>query len=163
MWNNGLIWYRDNPCLRMKSFLWVSLTLVGLAYGSLGWLISEAHLHWSAWLGIAIAILFLLSALTTPWLKIADYSIIFFRSDTRTFAFSVLAAFLFFLMIAWFRVFLDTLVIISANILLRIDLQASGLGEKQTFLITSIISLIGLALGAVMQMAFSHHLNRLFL
>lgn len=147
----------------MKSFLWVSLTLVGLAYGSLGWLISEAHLHWSTWLGIAIAILFLLSALTTPWLKIADYSIIFFRSDTRTFAFSVLAAFLFFLMIAWFRVFLDTLVIISANILLRIDLQASGLGEKQTFLITSIISLTGLALGAVMQMAFSHHLNRLFI
>lgn len=137
--------------------------LVGLAYASLGWLISEAHLHWSTWLGIAIAILFLLSALTTPWLKIADYSIIFFRSDTRTFAFSVLAAFLFFLMIAWFRVFLDTLVIISANILLRIDLQASGLGEKQTFLITSIISLTGLALGAVMQMAFSHHLNRLFL
>lgn len=137
--------------------------LVGLAYASFGWLISEAHLHWSAWLGIAIAILFLLSALTTPWFKIAEYSIIFFRSNTRAFAFSVLAAFLFFLMIAWFRVFLDTLVIISANILLRIDLQRSGLGEKQTFLITSIISLTGLALGAVMQMAFSHHLNRLFL
>lgn len=147
----------------MKSFLWVSLTLVVLAYGSLGWLISQAHSPWYVWLTVVTAILFLLSALTTPWLKIADYSIIFFKSDTRTFAFSVLAAFLFFLMIAWFKVFLDTLLIICANILLRIDLQRSGLGERQTFLITTIFSLIGLTFGAVMQMAFSHHLTTRFI
>jgi hypothetical protein len=147
----------------MKSFPWVSLTLVVLAYASLGWLISQAHLPWYVWLTVVTAILFLLSALTTPWLKIADYSIIFFRSDTRTFAFSVLAAFLFFVMIAKFRVFLDTLLIISANILLRIDVQRCGLGERQTFFITSIFSLTGLALGAVMQMTFSHHLSMRFL
>lgn len=147
----------------MKSFLWVSLTLVVLAYGSLGWLISQAHSPWYVWLTVVTAILFLLSALTTPWLKIADYSIIFFKSDTRTFAFSVLAAFLFFVMIARFRVFLDTLLIICANILLRIDLQGSGLGERQTFLITSIFSLAGLALGAIAQMAFPHHLTIRFL
>ncbi|MBW4446722.1 MAG: hypothetical protein KME38_07565 [Spirirestis rafaelensis WJT71-NPBG6] len=147
----------------MKSFPWVSLTLVVLAYGSLGWLISQAQLPWFVWLTVVTAILFLLSALTTPWLKIADYSIFFFKSDTRGFAFSILAAFLFFLMLAWFRVFLDTLLIISANILLRIDVQTCGLGERQTFFLTSIFSLTGLALGAVMQMAFSHHLTRPFL
>ena len=146
----------------MKSFPWVSLTLVVLAYGSLGWLISQAQLPWFVWLTVVTAILFLLSALTTPWLKIADYSIFFFKSDARGFAFSILAAFLFFLMLAWFRVFLDTLLIISANILLRIDVQTSGLGERQTFFLTSIFSLTGLALGAVMQMAFSHHLTSHF-
>jgi hypothetical protein len=147
----------------MKSFPWVSLTLVVLAYGSLGWLISQAQLPWFVWLTVVTAILFLLSALTTPWLKIADYSIFFFKSDARGFGFSILAAFLFFLMLAWFRVFLDTLLIISANILLRIDVQTSGLGERQTFFLTSIFSLTGLALGAVMQMAFSHHLTSHFL
>ncbi len=163
MWNNGLIWYWEiNLCQCMKNFIWVSLTLVVIAYGSLGWLMSQAHLPWFIWLVVAIAILLLLSALTTPWLKIADYSIIFFKSDTRTFAFSVLAAFLFFLMIAWLRVFLDTLVIISATILLRIDVQTSGLSERRAFLITSIFSLTGLALGAVMQMAFSHHLGNIY-
>jgi hypothetical protein len=138
----------------IKSFPWVSLTLVVLAYASLGWLISQAHSPWYIWLTVVTAMLFLLSALTTPWLKMADYSIIFFKSDTRTLAFSVLAAFLFFLMIAWFKVFLDTLVIISANILFRIDVQRCGLGERQTFLVTSIFSFTGLAFGAVMQAAF---------
>jgi hypothetical protein len=146
----------------MKSFPWVSLMLVVLAYGSLGWLISQAHSPWYIWLTAVIAILFLLSALTTPWLKMADYSILFFKSDTRTLAFSILAAFLFFLMLAWFKVFLDTLVIISANILLKIDVQRFGLGERQSFLITSIFSFTGLVLGALMQMAFSHNLSRHF-
>jgi hypothetical protein len=147
----------------MKSFPWVSLTLVVLAYGSLGWLISQAHSPWYIWLTAVTAILFLLSALTTPWLKMADYSILFFKSDTRTLAFSVLAAFLFFLMLAWFKVFLDTLVIISANILLRIDIQRCGLGERQSFFITSIFSFTGLALGIIMQTAFSHNLTHHFL
>ncbi|MBD2605010.1 hypothetical protein H6G81_10830 [Scytonema hofmannii FACHB-248] len=146
----------------MKSFPWVSLMLVVLAYASLGWLISQAHSPWYIWLTAVIAILFLLSALTTPWLKMADYSILFFKSDTRTLAFSILAAFLFFLMLAWFKVFLDTLVIISANILLKIDVQRFGLGERQSFLITSIFSFTGLVLGALMQMAFSHNLSRHF-
>jgi hypothetical protein len=146
----------------MKSFPWVSLMLVVLAYGSLGWLISQAHSPWYIWLTAVIAILFLLSALTTPWLKMADYSILFFKSDTRTLAFSILAAFLFFLMLAWFKVFLDTLVIISANILLKIDVQRFGLGERESFLITSIFSFTGLVLGALMQMTFSHNLSRHF-
>ncbi len=146
----------------MKSFPWVSLMLVVLAYGSLGWLISQAHSPWYIWLTVVTAVLFLLSALTTPWLKMADYSILFFKSDTRTLAFSILAAFLFFLMLAWFKVFLDTLVIISANMLLRIDVQRCGLGERQSFLITSIFSFTGLVLGAIMYPAFSHNLTRHF-
>ena len=146
----------------MKTFPWVSLTLVVLAYASLGWLISQAHSPWYIWLMVVTAILFLLSALTTPWLKMADYSILFFKSDTRTFAFSILAAFLFFLMLAWFKVFIDTLVIISANMLLRIDVQRCGLGERQSFLITSIFSFTGLVLGAIMHTAFSHNLTRHF-
>jgi hypothetical protein len=146
----------------MKSFPWVSLMLVVVAYASLGWLISQAHSAWYIWLMVVTAILFLLSALTTPWLKMADYSILFFKSDTRTLAFSILAAFLFFLMLAWFKVFLDTLVIISANILLRIDVQRCGLGERQSFLITSIFSFTGLVLGAIMQPTFSHNLTRHF-
>jgi hypothetical protein len=147
----------------MKNFPWVSLALVVLAYGSLGWLISQAHSPWYVWLTVVIAILFLLSALTTPWLKIVDYYLIFFKSASRTLAFSVLAAFLFFLMIAWFKVFIDTLLIIAANILLRIDVQRCGLRERQTFFLTSIFSLTGLALGAVVNIAFSHYLTTPFL
>jgi hypothetical protein len=81
-----------------------------------------------------------------------EISSILLKSSTRSFVFAVFAAFLFFVMLAWFRLFLDTLLIVSAAILARIDFQAAGFKQGQTFWITSIFCLAGLALGAGMQM-----------
>ncbi|BAY22712.1 hypothetical protein NIES2100_24750 [Calothrix sp. NIES-2100] len=137
---------------------WVSLTLLILSYSTLGWVISETKAPLFAWAVIAIAILLFVGILTVPWTRMTDVSSILFKSSTRTFIFSVFAAFLFFVMIAWFRMFLDTLLIISAAILARIDFQAAGFKEGQAFWITSIFSLAGLALGAAMQMLLFNHL-----
>lgn len=63
-----------------------------------------------------------------------------------------------FMIVAWFHVFLDGLLMISAAILARIDFQAAGFREVQTFSTTSIFSLAGLGLGAVMHMIFIRHL-----
>ncbi|BAZ30243.1 hypothetical protein NIES4074_26990 [Cylindrospermum sp. NIES-4074] len=71
------------------------------------------------------------------------------KTNTRSFGVAVFAAFLFFIMLAWFRVFLDTLLIISATILAKIDFQGSGLRQELAFLFTSIFSLTGLALGGL--------------
>ncbi len=74
---------------------------------------------------------------------------------------TVLASLLFFVMVAWFRVFLDTLVIIAASILARIDFQTSNFSRGQTFWILSTISLIGLGFGANAQrlIVLSIHLH----
>ncbi|AFY31121.1 hypothetical protein [Calothrix sp. PCC 7507] len=136
----------------LKRVPWVSLALVLLSYSTLGWVISETKPPWFVWLVLVLGILLLVGSLTIPWSKMTEFSLVLFESNTRTFIFAISAAFLFFLMLAWFRLFLDTLLIISAAILARIDFQAAGLQEGQAFWITSIVSLTGLALGAAMQM-----------
>ncbi|MEH1944598.1 MAG: hypothetical protein V7L01_30895 [Nostoc sp.] len=133
----------------LKRVPWVSLTLVLLSYSTLGWLISETRAPLSVWLVTVVAILLLIVTLTAPWAKMTYYFGILLKSNTRSFGVAVLAAFLFFIMIAWFGVFLDTLLIISATILVRIDFQKAGLREGLAFCTASIFSLGGLALGAL--------------
>lgn len=130
---------------------WVSLTLLILSYSTLGWVLSETKAYWFMWVVTVVGILLFMVSLTTPWARIRKVSSILFKSSTSSFIFTVFAAFLFFLMLAWFRLFLDTLLIVSGSILAKIDFQAAGFKEGQTFWITFIFSLTGLALGAAMQ------------
>ncbi len=127
---------------------WFSLTLVLLSYSTLGWLIFEEKAQWYVRLITVLTILLSLILVTNPWLKLDDYSHIFFKSNARTFVVAVLAAFLFFLMIAWFRVFLDTLLVLCATILAKIDFQTVALKPSLAFGCISFCSLVGLGLGA---------------
>ncbi|MDZ7961956.1 MAG: hypothetical protein RMY34_29460 [Aulosira sp. DedQUE10] len=136
---------------------WVSLTLLLLSYSTLGWVISETKAPLFVWGVTVVGILIFVGSLTVPWTRMTQASSILFKSNTRTFFFAVLAAFLFFVMLAWFRMFLDTLLIIAAAILARIDFQAAGFKEGQAFCLTSILSLAGVALGAAMQILFIRH------
>ncbi|MBW4672503.1 MAG: hypothetical protein KME52_00175 [Desmonostoc geniculatum HA4340-LM1] len=133
----------------LKRVPWVSLALVLLSYSTLGWVISETHPPMFVWSVIVIAILLLILTLTTPWPKVTYYYTIVFESNVRAFGVAVLGAFLFFIMLAWFRIFLDTLLIISATILVRIDFQVAGLKKKLAFWSASIVSLTGLVLGVL--------------
>ncbi|MBD2691526.1 hypothetical protein [Anabaena catenula] len=135
--------------LNLKQVPWFSLALVLLSYSTLGWVISQTKAPWFVWLIIVVAILLLLVSLTTPWSKLTEYYNILFQSNARSFGVAVLAALLFFIMIAWFRIFLDTLLILSATILVKIDFQASGFQESRAFWFTSIFSLAGLAIGVL--------------
>jgi hypothetical protein len=134
----------------LKTVPWLSLALVLLSYSTLGWVISETHAPLFVWLLTVLGILLLIVTLTIPGLKMTYYLNTLLKSNTRSFGVAILAAFLFFVMIAWFHVFLDTLLIISATILVRIDFQTAGLREGLAFLTTSIFSLTGLALGGLM-------------
>jgi hypothetical protein len=142
----------------LKRLPWISLALVILSYSTLGWVLSEAQAPLFAWLVIVIAVLLLIGSLTAPLSLVTQYSTILFRSNIRSFAVAVFGAFLFFLMLAWFRVFLDTLLIISAVILARIDFQGAKFSEGQAFVMTSMTSLTGIALGAGMQTVFSQRI-----
>lgn len=130
---------------------WVSLALLLLTYSTWGWVISRAKVPPVVWVLAVVAILLLTGSLTSPWSKIANYSNVLFKSNLRSFSLTVFGAFMFFLMIAWFRVFIDTLVIISATILARIDVQTCGFKEHHAFWILSFTSLTGLALGALVN------------
>ncbi|MFM6102687.1 MAG: hypothetical protein ACKPKC_13495 [Dolichospermum sp.] len=85
-------------------------------------------------------------------MKLNDYTSILFKSSARAFGVAILAAFLFFLMVAWFRVFLDILLILCATILARIDFQTLALKPALAFGCISFFAVIGLALGAFIKL-----------
>ena len=128
---------------------WLSLILVFLSYIALGWLVSETNPPLFFWFILGVGILLLLNSLTTPLSEVVSFYTILFESNLKSFAVTILAAFLFFLMIAWFRVFLDILLIISSTILAKIDFQSQGFKPGLTFWLISLFSFSGLGLGAL--------------
>lgn len=144
--------------LILKRIPWISLVLVLLSYSTLGWVLSETKAPLFVWLLLMLTILILVGTLTAPYPEIVSRSSVLFRSNTRTFIVTVFGAFLFFMMLAWFRIFLDSLLIISAAILARIDFQSAGFKQGEVFILTSIFSLVGVALGAAIHIALTQHL-----
>ena len=125
---------------------WVSLTLVFVTYSVFGWILSQENLPEFVWLLIVISVLILVAAITTPWSKAVKYVRVLFNTKLKSFGFAVLGAFVFFLIFAEFRIFLDITLIISATILVRLDFQLAGAKETQAFLFTSAFSIAVLML-----------------
>jgi hypothetical protein len=134
---------------------WVALSLVLLTYSSLGWLIYSAKVPNFIWLLTVIAVLLFEGSLTALWSKLATYWTIFFRSNRRSFFFTIFMAFSLFIIIAQFRLFLDMTVIISAIMLGRLDFQVAGFSQKFAFWFMSLFSLTGLGLGALVASVMS--------
>ena len=125
---------------------WVSLTLVFVTYSVFGWILSQENLPEFVWLLIVISVLILVAAITTPWSKAVKYVRVLFNTKLKSFGFAVLGAFVFFLIFAEFRIFLDITLIISATILVRLDFHLAGAKETQAFLFTSAFSIAVLML-----------------
>lgn len=137
---------------------WIALGLIILSYSTLGWTVSDLQPPKFVWFVVLLTLLLLVGSLTAPYESISKYSAILLSSNTKTFVAAVLGAFLFFIMLAWFRVFLNTLLIISSIILGRIDFQSAGFSEGQTFIFTFIFSIAGIGLGALVYAAIIQRL-----
>lgn len=135
----------------LKKLPWVSLTLVLLTYSVFGWILSQENLPIFAWLVIIISVLILVAGITTPWSKTVKYIRFLFNTKFKSFMLAVLGAFLFFLILAEFRIFLDIMLIISATILVRLDFQMAGIKETQAFFLTSVFSIAGLMSGLLLN------------
>jgi hypothetical protein len=130
---------------------WVALALLLVTYSIFGWLLSALYDPWFVWAMIVVGVLLLTAALSYPWSKITDAFTFLVKSDTRAFCVAFVSAFLSVVIICWFHIFVHSLVAISVGTLARLDAQASGLSNRQTFWIMAIVSLGGLGLGAVAQ------------
>ncbi|MBE9211589.1 hypothetical protein IQ247_02470 [Plectonema cf. radiosum LEGE 06105] len=135
----------------IKRLPWLSLGLVLLTYSVFGWILSQEKLSILLWVLIIIGGLFLIAALTTPWSKTTKYFRFLFNTKLKTFGLAVLGAFLFFLIFARFRIFLNILLMFSATLLVRLDLQIARFKQIQAFCFTSAFSIAGLMLGLLLH------------
>lgn len=136
----------------IKKLPYRSLTLVFLTYSVFGWILSQENLPTFAWLLVVISVVILVAGITTPYTKTVKYVRVLFNTKLKSFGFAVLGAFLFFLIFAEFRIFLDIMLIISATILVRLDCQMAGIKETQAFFLTSLFSISGLMLGFLLNL-----------
>ncbi|MGB6299807.1 MAG: hypothetical protein WBF90_27020 [Rivularia sp. (in: cyanobacteria)] len=136
----------------LKQLPYGSLSLVLLTYSVFGWILSQERLPDYAWLLIVISLVILIAGITTPWSKTVKYVRVLFNTKLKSFGFAVLGAFLFFLVFAEFRIFLDIMLIISATVLVRLDFQTAGIKETQAFFLTSLFSVTGLMLGFLLNL-----------
>ncbi|NJL78609.1 MAG: hypothetical protein HC836_27555 [Richelia sp. RM2_1_2] len=135
----------------IKRLPWLSLGLVLLTYSVFGWILSQKNLPIFLWVLIIIGGLFLIAALTTPWSKTTKYFHFLFNTKLKNFGLAVLGAFLFFLIFARFRIFLNILLMFSATLLVRLDLQIARFKQIQAFCFTSVFSITGLILGFLLH------------
>lgn len=132
----------------------VSLALLLITYITVGRLLSEAREPWFAWVIITLSVLLLAALLSSPRSRFRNISR-FFKSDTRTFFFIVVAAFLSVVVLWRLHVFVHALIAISAAILVKLEAQAVRLTNGQIFWLIVIVSLTGLGLGSLLQKVVS--------
>ncbi len=156
---------REHSTMRRLKIPLVSLTLLLVTHGVLGWQLSAfmgpvwaVPLSFAAhsptilvWVVVVISDLLLAAALTTPGSERRDEFISLFKTDNRAFLFAVILAFLSVVIITWLYIFVHILVVIAASMLVKIDTQTARWKNRHIFLLLAITSILGLGLGAVVQ------------
>ncbi|MGB3615552.1 MAG: hypothetical protein WBA10_17290 [Elainellaceae cyanobacterium] len=129
------------------SFPLLSSVLLLLAYGSFSWFLSHQAaglLVWSAAIAFTLGQAFLLTTYSKGFKSAID---IWLRSDLGYFSCVILGALLVAFAFIWIRMFGYILVVVSAEILMRLDLQLIGFNRAQSWLILTLVSFLGLAAG----------------
>ena len=136
----------------MKKKSWVSLTLLFVTYFTFGWKLSEFDVppHQTWFLALA-SILVLDIFLSFPMRNTKALIRGWFSSDMGAFFAIILGAFLAVVVFAWLHLFTTCLLLISAGVLARLDIQISGWKNWRAFVILTTISLGGAGLGGAVE------------
>lgn len=138
----------------IKKISGVSLALLLATYITVGRVLSDARQPVLAWVITTLGILLVAALLSSPRSRFRNISR-FFKSDTRTFFFIVVIAFLSVVVLWRLHIFVHALIAISAATLVKLEARAVRLTDKQTFWLIVILSLAGLGLGSVLQIVVS--------
>jgi hypothetical protein len=140
----------------MKQVPWLSLGILFSAYATFSWFLT----HWFAsnpktlWFAEWVVWAFVLSItllqallLTTLFDGVKHFCGRWLKSDVGYFSLIILSALSVTIALVWFKIFGYFLVIVSAEILARLDLQNARLNRWQSLSILTVTSILGLAIG----------------
>lgn len=143
--------------LFVKKLPWLSLSLLLLTYAVFGWLLSAFDRSWLLWIMAAVFILIVAISLIEPLSVIQPFYTAWLKTDTRAFLSVIIGAFIAVVIIRWLTIFLRLLVLYSAAMLARLDLQTAGYSKWQAFGILATVSLVGFGLGLLTHLLFMGH------
>ena len=129
----------------MKKFPWLSLALLFAAYCTFGWFLINATAKPVAWILVSCFAL-LQALLLTTWLDgFRRFIRRWLRSDVGYFTLIIIFAISLAVALVWFKTFGYFLVLISAELLARLDLQNAGFNRLQALFLLTLVSFSGLA------------------
>lgn len=132
----------------MKKLPWLSLILLFAAYSTFSWfLIHAISIGILAWILVLSFTLLQALLLTTLFDSFKRFFSLWLRSDVGYFTLIIVSALGFSMAMVWFKTFGYFLVLVSAELLARLDLQNAGLNRVQSLFFLTLISLAGLAVG----------------
>ena len=155
----------------LKTFPWLSLSVMLITYVVFGWHIAGASINWSHYLVVqtnglglgvkdeslmlaihlfAILMIVLTSlALTAPLTLMTFFVGSWMKSELQSIIAMIAWSFLLVLILRWFNLFIQFLVLLSAAVLGRLELRYIGYSRSQTVWLLTILGLIGFGSGAM--------------
>lgn len=131
----------------MKKLPWVSLAILFAAHSTFSWFLTRSTVTWLAWALVFTFTLMQALLLTTLFDEVRGVIASWLKSDVGYFTLIIVVSLGVTIALVWFRVFGYILVLVSAEILARLDLQNAGFNRIQALLILSLVSFSGLSVG----------------
>lgn len=138
-----------------KKSSYISIALMAITHINLGLILAQSSAVWWEW-AIAIAFILIVAELfASPWSVIKTVIYHWLKSDVRSFFTAMVGSLCVIVILSWFDISTDGILIILATALARIELQNGQLNSFQEFLSLSAIAMAGLMLGAIMGRAIA--------
>jgi hypothetical protein len=139
----------------VKKVPWLSLGILFSAYATFSWFltrwvvarISTGPAVWTVWAIVLSCTLLQALLLTTLFDGVKLFFRKWLKSDVGYFSLIMLGSMCVTAALVWFKIFGYVLVLISAEVLARLDLQNAKLNRWQSLAVLTLISVSGLAVG----------------
>jgi hypothetical protein len=140
----------------MKQVPWLSLSILFSAYATFSWFFTRWSAQnlkafwigeWAVWAFVLFCTLMQALLLTTLFDGVKAFFRRWLKSDVGYFSLIIVSALSVTIALVWFKMFGYFLVLVSAEILARLDLQNAKLNRWQSLLVLTLISVAGLAAG----------------
>jgi hypothetical protein len=140
---------------------WTSLALLFITYATFGWLLYDWTNDRLIWLVVAVGVTLIGGVVTYPSRSISLGFAGFFKTDTRAFILIVLTSIISVFLLAWAKLFVDTVVLFTAGLLVSLDLKVSGWNKPVILLLIIIWQLLSMSAGLTAHYFSSHPLPNL--
>jgi hypothetical protein len=131
----------------VKKLPWLSLALLFAAYTTFSWFLIHATATPLVWVLVLLFTVIQALLLTTLFDGFRRFMRNWLRSDLGYFTLIMFSALGFTGALVWFRTFGYFLVLVTAEILARLDLQNAGFTRLQALFLLTLFSVAGLAMG----------------
>ncbi len=133
--------------LQVRPRYGLSFSLLLLTYINFGWLLATWATNSGSWAIAIFTVLLLSELLASPWSIIRIFTVRWLNSDRRAFITSMLGGIIIVFLLVHIDWLANLLLLMSAGLLVRLDLQVANLSGWKAFLVLLSVAGLGISVG----------------